>query len=278
MAIAVKHIFIHPVKSMAGQMVEEVALTADGLMGDRQFVVISNKGKFRTGRECPKLVLVQAVLAGDQLILSSRDGLSISVPLVQTEKNLQSIKIWDDVVTAADMGDAVAMWLSAYLGKGSRLVAIADKSVRHGKYRGTPKGFADASPILLTSDASLGDLNQRLDRPITQRNFRPNIVVAGDMEPFGEDTWAEIKIGGVLMQVAWGCNRCIFTTVDPMRGDKSADMEPVNTLKTFRTATDKNFYFGQNLIPQQQGVIRVGDQVEIISTRKQSLYAADGLL
>ena len=278
MAITVKHIFIHPVKSMAGQMVEEALLTADGLAGDRQFVVVNEKGKFRTARECPSLLIIKAVTMDDLLVLSQPNGRSISIPLMPQDQELKKIKLWDDDVTGADMGDDAARWLSDYLGKASRLISIADKSVRQGKYRGTPKSFADASPLLLTSNASLNDLNRRLSVPVIDRNFRPNIVVTGDMEPFGEDLWAEIKIGDIVMQVAWGCNRCILTTVDPLTGSKSDDMEPVKTLKTFRTAADKNFYFGQNIIPQTQGTIHVGDAVEIISVRKKPLYAADALL
>lgn len=277
MAITVKHIFIHPVKSMAGQMVEEALLTVDGLAGDRQFVVVNEKGKFRTARECPSLVVVKAVTVDNFLVLSALNERSISIPLLSHSQELKKIKLWDDDVTGADMGDDVARWLSDYLGKASRLITIADKSIRQGKYRGTPKSFSDASPILLTSNASLNDLNRRLSVPVIDRNFRPNIVVTGEMEPFGEDLWAEIKIGDIVMQVAWGCNRCILTTVDPLTGAKSDDMEPVKTLKTFRTAADKNFYFGQNIIPQTQGTIHVGDAVEIISVREKQLYAADGL-
>lgn len=277
MAITVKHIFIHPVKSMAGQMVEEALLTADGLAGDRQFVVVNEKGKFRTARECPSLVVVKAVTVDDFLVLSEPNGRSISIPLPLHTKDLKKIKLWDDVVTGADMGDDAARWLSEYLGKASRLIAIVDKSSRQGKYRGTPKIFSDASPLLLTADASLDDLNRRLSVPVLDRNFRPNIVVTGEMEPFGEDLWAEIKIGDIIMQVAWGCSRCILTTVDPLTGAKSDDMEPVKTLKTFRTAADKNIYFGQNIIPQTQGTIHVGDAVEIISVREKPLYATDAL-
>ena len=44
MSLTVKHIFVHPVKSMAGQMVDEAALTAvtnvyeSGLEGIRQLI------------------------------------------------------------------------------------------------------------------------------------------------------------------------------------------------------------------------------------------------
>ncbi len=256
-------------------MVEDAAVTVDGLKGDRQFVVVSKRGKFLTAREHPSLVLVKSEVLDGHLTLSAPNYRTMAVPLLGASQKLQSIKIWQDDVTGADMGDEIASWLSDYIGKDSRLITVTDKSVRHGKYSGTPKGFADASPLLITSDASLDDLNRRLASPVIHRNFRPNIVIAGAMEPFGEDLWAEIKIGALTMQVAWSCSRCILTTVDPLTGVKSRDMEPVKTLKSFRTAHDKNFYFGQNVIPEQAGIIRVGDPVEIIALREQPLYASD---
>ncbi len=277
MSLQIKHIFLHPVKSMMGQSVKEVAVSANGFEGDRQFVVISDRGKFRTARECPSLLLVKALYADGHLTLSAGGGLCVSVPLSATALELQTVKVWDDEVTGADMGDEVAHWLSNYLGKASRLLSIVDASVRQGKYRGTPKSFADAGPLLLTSDASLVDLNARLESPVRHQNFRPNIVIAGKMEPFEEDLWEEIKIGDIHMQVAWGCNRCVLTTVDPDSGKKSSQMEPIATLKTFRKAADKNIYFGQNIIPRQAGIISVGDEVQIIARREQPLYAAEGL-
>ena len=43
--------------------------------------------------------------------------------------------------------------------------------------------------------------------------------------------------------------------------------EPLKTLQSFRTARDNgDVDFGQNLIARNSGVIRVGDEVEILAT------------
>lgn len=47
---------------------------------------------------------------------------------------------------------------------------------------------------MLLTEASLDDLNKRLENPISSLQFRPNIVVSGT-EPFDEDNWEWIKIG-----------------------------------------------------------------------------------
>lgn len=39
--------------------------------------------------------------------------------------------------------------------------------------------YPDCSPIMILSEASLADLNTRLEKKVKMDNFRPNIVVAG---------------------------------------------------------------------------------------------------
>jgi ferredoxin len=75
--------------------------------------------------------------------------------------------------------------------------------------------------------------------------------------------------------VAKPCSRCIFTTVSPEKGLKHPSGEPLATLQTFRTAVDNgDVDFGQNLIARNSGVIRVGDEVEILATGPARAYGA----
>lgn len=70
------------------------------------------------------------------------------------------------------------------------------------------------------------------------------------------------------------CSRCIFTTVSPEKGQKHPSGEPLATLQAFRTAQDNgDVDFGQNLIARNSGVIRVGDEVEILATAPAKLMA-----
>lgn len=95
--------------------------------------------------------------------------------------------------------------------------------------------------------------------------FRPNLVISGVERAFAEDTWRRIKIGEVLFNVAKPCERCVMTTVEQEKG-VSSGKEPLKTLATFRLFEGYNSpIFGQNLIPEQEGVIRVGDHIEILT-------------
>lgn len=68
--------------------------------------------------------------------------------------------------------------------------------------------FSDAMSFHLVNEASVADLNSRLDNPVSARNFRPNIIVAGEkLLPYEEDNWDWVKIGDVVFRVLAPCTR-----------------------------------------------------------------------
>ena len=161
------------------------------------------------------------------------------------------------------MGPEAAAWLSNFLGIEAQLVYMPDSTHRptdHGRFE-TPNSFSDAYPFLLISEASLGDLNQRLDQPVPMNRFRPNLVVKG-CEPFAEDTWKQIKVGNILFEVAKSCSRCSIPGVEQSTGEQGK--EPLKTLATYRR-WDHAIWFGQNLIAHSEGMLNVGDKVEVLA-------------
>jgi len=114
----------------------------------------------------------------------------------------------------------------------------------------------------LIGQASLDDLNTRLENPIEMRRFRPNFVIEGST-PYDEDHWYEFEIGQMKMYGVKPCARCFLTTVNPETGTVDSK-EPIRTLSTYRKHNNKIF-FGQNILTQQRGMISVGDDVKVIS-------------
>jgi uncharacterized protein YcbX len=96
--------------------------------------------------------------------------------------------------------------------------------------------------------------------------FRPNIVVE-TIEPFAEDNWRSVQIGEIQFEISKPCSRCIITNIDQTRGEKDLLKEPLNTLSTFRQLSDKGVMFGVNMIPQNKGIIKVGDRLQVLKTR-----------
>jgi uncharacterized protein len=124
--------------------------------------------------------------------------------------------------------------------------------------------FADGFPLLLTSTGSLGELGDWLaadgEIPVPMTRFRPSVVVAG-APPWAEDGWLRIRIGAVRFRVAKPCGRCVVTTTDQVTGERGR--QPLKLLGR-RRRFGKELVFGQNLIPDSGGVIRIGDPVEIL--------------
>ena len=124
--------------------------------------------------------------------------------------------------------------------------------------------FADGYPLLITNTASLDELGRWLaedgDEPVPMTRFRPNVVVSG-AEPWAEDHWRYIRIGAVPFRVAKPCGRCVVTTTDQVTGERGS--QPLKMLGQ-RRRFGQSLVFGQNLIPDRRGVIRVGDPVKIL--------------
>ena len=165
---------------------------------------------------------------------------------------------------ALDAGDEAADLLSLELGRPLRLVwqaSVTDRSIRPdlGGLEGEPLSLADAGPLLLTSEASLAQLQQwvGLDTDLAMARFRPNIVIDGG-GPFAEDTWGRIRLGEVDFRMQQTCDRCVMTTIDPVTLEKGK--EPIRTLSEHRK-WDGSVWFGVSLAPLGQGRVHLGDAV-----------------
>ncbi|KKA30332.1 hypothetical protein TD95_002266 [Thielaviopsis punctulata] len=83
--------------------------------------------------------------------------------------------------------------------------------------------WADMAPLLVTSQASLADVQARLPARISMARFRPNIVVDGAGTPaWDEDFWARLQIGGscaaAQLALTANCVRCTSLNVDARTG------------------------------------------------------------
>jgi hypothetical protein len=96
---------------------------------------------------------------------------------------------------------------------------------------GAHTAFADAYPLLVLSEASLADLNRRLERALPVDRFRPNIVLAG-IDAYDEDHIEAMTIDGVTLRLVKACTRCVITTTDQQTAERGA--EPLATLASYR--------------------------------------------
>lgn len=255
----------YPIKACRGFDVPASHVGRMGLEYDRRMMVVTPDGKFLTQREYPRLALVTPTRKNDSLTLSAPNYDSIQLG-IQTSGTPTPVDIWSSKnVSAIDQGDEAAAWFSDWLGTSVRLVHIAEGFKRklnpmYAINEDDHTGFADGYPILIISEESLRDLNSRLDSALPMNRFRPNLVVKG-REPFAEDTWKRIRVGGIEMALVKPCPRCVVTTIDKETLVKSK--EPLKTLETFRRH-ELGAIFGMNTIPLNEGRIEVGMRVEVL--------------
>lgn len=257
--IRVSGLFAYPIKSCRGIALDEAEVVATGLAHDRQWLVTDRHGVFMTQRDWPVLARVQVSVGPDGLELGAAGMTSLAVPEPAADADRLSVVIWDDRCEAISAGSEAGEWFSALLGTSCRLVRMPPSTVRQVDLGyadpGDRVGFADGFPFLLISQESLDELNRRLESPVPMGRFRPNIVVEG-CEPHAEDSWSRVRIGEVSLRVVKPCARCVITTTDQATGERGR--EPLRTLASYRRVGNQ-VLFGQNLIHDGLGTVRVGD-------------------
>lgn len=264
----VSELYRYPVKSCRAQILQASPVGLLGLEGDRRWLVVEEgTGRFLTQRAWPLLSQLSAtVAASGDLLLETPGQAPLLVAVPADDEDLRGVTIWRDTLRVPDAGDAAAQWLSQLLGKPVRLVYCPEPRARY-----LPSGyglnsdraaFPDGFPLLLIGQGSLDELSRRVGRAMEMLRFRPNLVVQGSAA-FAEDGWKRIRIGALTYRILKPSVRCIFTTLDPHTGERSADREPLATLKTFRER-DGDVLFGQNLAVDWPGEIAVGMPVEVL--------------
>ncbi|MFK7821620.1 MAG: MOSC domain-containing protein [Planctomycetaceae bacterium] len=256
--ITVSGLYTYPIKSCAGTRLDSVALTATGLEHDRTLMLIHEDGKFVTQREVPELCLIRPRIVGHESHVTA----SGSDDLIFTPNRIGEpvgTSVWGDDVQAVAQESAVNEWFSDFLKTNVRLVAMHESFKRQVDAAfAEPKDiveFADGLAVLLISEASLADLNAKLDAPVAMDRFRPNIVITG-CEPHAEDFWKEIAIGDISMSGVKPCARCSMVAVDQASGNRG--VEPTKTLAEYRRFQN-GVMFGMNMVHHGIGTISIGD-------------------
>lgn len=258
-------LWVYPVKSLGGMVLDAARLDATGLAYDRRWMLVDATGQFLTQRAHPQLATVRVALTGAGLTLTHPEvGDALAVPAeTPPEAPIRRVTVWGDTVDARVVEGAAGRWLKAATGLDATLVWMPPTTIRpvdatYGQ-PGDRVGFADGFPLLVTTEASLAALNARLSGPVSMARFRPNLVLDGDA-PWAEDGWQTLTVGAVRFRVAKPCGRCSMVDVDPVRGEATGH-GVLSALAAFRTL-GRRVVFGQNLAMDAAFVgatLRVGD-------------------
>lgn len=275
---------LYPIKSCAGISLPAATVTQAGLshqgVHDREWMLVDGAGQFLTQREHPRMALIRPAIQDGQLRLQAAGMQPLELALVTSNPESSArvtVQVWDDALPAFDCGTDAASWFSTFLGLPCRLVRFdpATRRLVNPKWTGELEVhtlFSDGYPMLLISQASLDDLNQKLllqgQGAVPMDRFRPNIVIDG-VDAFEEDYAESLLISHaerrICLKPVKPCPRCPIPAVDQATGEVGPS--PVEILQTYRAnpLLDGAVTFGMNVIVLQGAgqALKVGDALEL---------------
>jgi hypothetical protein len=271
--LTVSELFIYPIKSLGGIAVSNALVTDRGLQYDRRWMLVDNNHVFLTQREWAAMALFDVAIQAEGLLVTHKpDGAAMLIPFEPQTSEVITVEVWSDYCKAIVVSHEANQWFSELLNMDCKLVYMPDVVKRSvdGRYAMDEEivSFADGYPMLLIGQSSLDDLNNRLQEQLTIRRFRPNIVFTGGV-PFEEDELEAFTINNIHFFGVKLCARCVITTINPDTAAKGK--EPLRTLATYRMENNK-IYFGQNLLHKGNGMIQVGDAIQVIKRKVATRY------
>jgi uncharacterized protein YcbX len=271
----VSELNFYPLKSGRGIPLTETGITASGIPGDRQMMIVDPSGHFITQRELQSLAQLE-VQPGEVGIRFATEGKGEIVVAVPPTDRRMDVAVWKSIVNAAVADDGANEILSSWLGREVKLVFFDDKAARTAtaEWAGpdSPVTFTDGYQVLVTTTGSLAALNADMEKhgegTVGMERFRPNIVLDHD-EAWAEDNWDGIEIAGIRFDFVKPCARCIMTSQDQQTGSRDVP-SPIPAMGRIRMSADRRVpgpLFGWNAVPRGEGQIRLGDEASITSQR-----------
>jgi len=263
--ISLTGLHIHPIKSCGAINLNQATVESLGLALDRRWMLVDPQGDFLSQRAFPLMATIRLNLASESELIVRAPGMAplvlpTTVPFTAPKI---AVTVWGTALDALDCGPQFHDWFSSYLGTEARLVCFDPEVMRQCSLcwtgeRRVMTQFSDGFPLLVTSTASLDDLNARMQQkgapPIPMNRFRPNLVITG-LPAYEEDYIDTLTLGEpgkeIVLRLVKPCARCSMPGIDQHSGLRDAQWphEPLDTLTTYRAdARVDGVTFGQNAI------------------------------
>ena len=232
--VRIAELWRYPVKSLQGEQLDAVAVTADGLEGDRQFAIYDvESGLGLTARRVPELLFATARMRAD-------GSAEITLP--------DGSRAGDDTTLSDWLGRSVTL-RSAATEAARRYENVVDfehESTSGWKtFDGAARAFHDSpgARVSLVSTATIGSWDRR--------RFRPNVLLEGE----GEDSLvgSKVTLGEATLKVGMRIERCVMTT----RAQTGGIERDLSVLRTIARERDARLAVGALVI--DEGTIRLGD-------------------
>lgn len=260
-------LYIYPVKSCRGFLVNELKMNAQGPEFDRQWMIVDEKNHFITLRNFAQMALVKTSIQGSFLHLYAGHN-KILIDTTKECEQIEDVTIWGKTFQAGIENRSINEALSDFFSKTVKLVRYQSQSFRDLEESATDvvkeTRFSDSKPLLLTNEASLQDLNKKLkdqdEDPSFIERFRPNIVVEGFLA-YDEEKFTKFKVGEVEFLNSKLCGRCPVVTQDVETGKVVSKATLTTLAKDRKKEGSSKIAFGVYLTPASLGAIKIGDKV-----------------
>ncbi|WP_328996749.1 MOSC domain-containing protein [Kribbella sp. NBC_01245] len=265
----IAELWFYPVKGLAGISVEAAEVGVAGVRFDRELMLVDPRdGVFHSQRTLPAMAAVRTAVSDDGAVLRfSVDGAADLVVEVAAEGPRRDVSLFGKWFgQGVDQDPLAGKWFTEVLDRPATLVRVTPEHHRPGwGVHPGQSGFGDAHALLITSPASLDELNSRIletgGEALPMNRFRPNLVVSGWPEPHTEDKVLKATIGAAEIGYSSRSIRCAVPTIDQTTGVRSGP-EPTRTLATYRREPTYGggVSFGMKAAVLTPGVVSVGDE------------------
>lgn len=232
----VAELWRYPVKSLQGERLDAVAVTDDGLEGDRRFAIFDvESGLGLTGRRVPELLFASARTRADGTA-------AITLPDGSVARDDEALSDW--------LGRSVALRSAATeaVRRYENVVDFEHESTSEWEpFVGAARAFHDTpgARVSLVSTATTGAWDPR--------RFRANVLLEGE----GEDALvgSRVTLGEATLDVDMRIKRCVMTT-RAQAGGIERDLDVLRTI-----ARERGSYLAVGALVVGEGTIRVGDSM-----------------
>jgi MOSC domain-containing protein len=248
-----------PIKALAIQELQEVALDLLGVENDRRFCIVDPDGKMLNAKRVQRFIAVRPHFddAMRRLVLDMPDGSEVG-GAVDLGRAI-SVTIYGRNADARVVDGPFADALSLLAGRPVQLVRFDNPG------EGVDRADKGAGASLL-AEASLRAIAKAagVSVPVDPRRFRMLFGIAG-VEAHAEDTWIgrPVHIGSAVVVPGGNIGRCAVTTLHPRTG--VSDLDTLAALAKYRgeNVTSEPLAFGVWARVAQAGLVRIGDAVRV---------------
>jgi MOSC domain-containing protein len=253
-----------PVRALGLQHPEALDLTEVGVVNDRRFYLVDDRGRLVDRLLSGGLVQVQAETDAEAswLRLAFPDGSVVEGELTLDEP------VQTEIYGRLAIGHVVGgPWAAALEPLAHRRVLLVRCDFPGGtRIRAGETHVRNA--VSLVSDGSLAELGRQLGVPsVDGRRFRMLIELEG-ASPHEEDSWIghEVAIGSAVVEITKPDARCAITTQNPDTGER--DLDTLRTILRYRgfraDDPERKIDFGVLGEVRVPGRVSIGDEVTVL--------------